>query len=258
MFRVEMRRRTHVQGQMRDQRIGQHRHGSDDQDPRTSQNLGDGAMVGTIPPPTVPAAPPGLGSRSPTTASTACARCRNGGTSRWSSTPPAKARISTMTRFCGRRREGHRLLTLAAIGPSTIPAINGDANIDETNVIMVTCGGCMTIPMVYGAVKAPRSACDLGEIVASISSSPPVPAPAPTSTSSPRRRRRRSRCSAAPNTARRSSSSTSAEPLLIMRHGVHVEPGRRSRRDRGLSQMVATVQKSRARLPSGSRRSSSR
>jgi acetaldehyde dehydrogenase len=60
-------------------------------------------------------------------------------------------------------------LTPAAIGPFTIPAINGDANIDEPNVNMVTCGGQATIPM----VRAVRRAADRviwGEIVASISS----------------------------------------------------------------------------------------
>ena len=60
-------------------------------------------------------------------------------------------------------------LTPAAIGPFTIPAINGDANIDEPNVNMVTCGGQATIPM----VRAVRRATDRviwGEIVASISS----------------------------------------------------------------------------------------
>ncbi len=60
-------------------------------------------------------------------------------------------------------------LTPAAIGPFTIPAINGDANIDEPNVNMVTCGGQATIPMVY-AVKRASKRLIYGEIVASISS----------------------------------------------------------------------------------------
>ena len=60
-------------------------------------------------------------------------------------------------------------LTPAAIGPFTIPVINGDANIDEPNVNMVTCGGQATIPMVY-AVKRVSKRVIWGEIVASISS----------------------------------------------------------------------------------------
>src|SRR5271166_6596376 len=60
-------------------------------------------------------------------------------------------------------------LTPAAIGPFTIPVINGDANLDEPNVNMVTCGGQATIPMVY-AVKRAVKRVIWGEIVASISS----------------------------------------------------------------------------------------
>lgn len=60
-------------------------------------------------------------------------------------------------------------LTPAAIGPFTIPVINGDANIDAPNVNMVTCGGQATIPMVY-AVKRASKRLVYGEIVASISS----------------------------------------------------------------------------------------
>ena len=60
-------------------------------------------------------------------------------------------------------------LTPAAIGPFTIPAINGDANIHEPNVNMVTCGGQATIPMVY-AVKRATDRVIWGEIVASVSS----------------------------------------------------------------------------------------
>ena len=60
-------------------------------------------------------------------------------------------------------------LTPAAIGPFTIPVINGAANLDEPNVNMVTCGGQATIPMVH-AVKRATQRLIYGEIVASISS----------------------------------------------------------------------------------------
>ncbi|WP_454916566.1 acetaldehyde dehydrogenase (acetylating) [Xanthobacter sediminis] len=60
-------------------------------------------------------------------------------------------------------------LTPAAVGPFTIPVINGDANIDEPNVNMVTCGGQATIPIV-NAVRRATERVIWGEIVASISS----------------------------------------------------------------------------------------
>ena len=69
------------------------------------------------------------------------------------------------------RADGKKVidLTPAAIGPFTIPAINGDANIDEANVNMVTCGGQATIPMVW-AVRRVTDRVIWGEIVASVSS----------------------------------------------------------------------------------------
>lgn len=69
------------------------------------------------------------------------------------------------------QRDGKKVidLTPAAIGPFTIPAINGDANLDEPNVNMVTCGGQATIPMVHAVARVSKRTI-YGEIVASISS----------------------------------------------------------------------------------------
>jgi acetaldehyde dehydrogenase len=59
-------------------------------------------------------------------------------------------------------------LTPAAIGPFTIPPVNMQANLNEGNVNMVTCGGQATIPMVAAVSRVAKV--HYAEIVASVSS----------------------------------------------------------------------------------------
>jgi acetaldehyde dehydrogenase len=68
------------------------------------------------------------------------------------------------------QRDGKQVidLTPAAIGPFTIPPVNLDAHLAETNVNMVTCGGQATIPVIAAVNRI--SPVHYAEIIASISS----------------------------------------------------------------------------------------
>jgi acetaldehyde dehydrogenase len=143
------------------------------------------------------------------------------------------------------QRDGKKVidLTPAAIGPFTIPAINGDANIDEPNVNMVTCGGQATIPMVHAVARVSKRTI-YGEIVASISSKSAGPG---TRANIDEFTETTSRAIELLGGAERGKAIiilNPAEPPLIMRDTVFVlsQGGEPAAIERSIAEMVKTVQ----------------
>lgn len=75
---------------------------------------------------------------------------------------------ATHAKLCNEAGKTMVDLTPAAIGPFTVPVVNGEENISQPNVNMVTCGGQATIPVVYAVSRTTDVL--YAEIVASISS----------------------------------------------------------------------------------------
>ena len=134
-------------------------------------------------------------------------------------------------------------LTPAAIGPFTVPPVNLNEHIENSNVNMVTCGGQATIPMIYAINRVVQvEYAEIVATIASLSAGPGTRANIDEFTSTT------SRAIEVVGGARKGKAIiilNPAEPPIIMRDAIHVlveEKGHEEAINQSIQQMVKEVQ----------------